>query len=67
MHKTKRLSLMLTPMEKTVIEQLADAEGGLSQSALVRRLVRDAARKHGIWPPDKHHRATQNPQEVQRV
>jgi hypothetical protein len=67
MHKTKRLSFMLTPMEKTVIEQLADAEGGLSQSALIRRLIRNAAREHDIWPPDKHGRIAQKVQEVQGV
>lgn len=53
MHRTKRISLVLTPMEKTVVEELAEAEGGLTQSALLRRLIRNAARERGIWPPDK--------------
>ena len=54
MYKTKRLSLVLTPMEKSVLEQLAEAEGGLSKSALIRRLIRNAAREREIWPPDRH-------------
>jgi hypothetical protein len=65
-YKTKRLSLVLTPMEKAVVEQLADSEGGLSQSALVQRLIRNAARDRGIWPPDKQWPAAQRVQGVQR-
>jgi hypothetical protein len=40
MYKTERLGLVLTPAEKTAVVQMAEAEGGLSQSALVRRLIR---------------------------
>ncbi len=44
MCKTKRLSLALTLLEKTVVEQLAEAERGLVRSALVYRPVRDGHR-----------------------
>jgi hypothetical protein len=40
MYKTERLGLVLTPAEKTAVVQMAEAEGGLSQSSLVRRLIR---------------------------
>jgi hypothetical protein len=64
MYKTKRLALVLTPAEKTAVVQMADAEGGLSQSALVRRLIRNAARERGMWPPDRQQRANRQSQEV---
>jgi hypothetical protein len=63
MHKTKRLALVLTPAEKTAVMEIAEAEGGLSQSALVRRLIRNAARERGIWPPNQQQRASRQPQE----
>jgi hypothetical protein len=40
MYKTERLGLLLTPAEKTAVVQMAEAKGGLSQNALVRRLIR---------------------------
>ena len=66
MYRTKRLALVLTPAEKSAVVELAEAEGGLSQSALVRWLIRNAARKQGIWPPDKLRHASQHIREVQR-
>jgi hypothetical protein len=39
MHETERLGLLLTPAEKTAVVQIAEAEGGLSQSALVWMLI----------------------------
>jgi hypothetical protein len=66
MHKTERLGLVLTPAEKTAVVQMAEAEGGLSQSALVRRLIRNAARERGIWPSDKPKHTIQHIREVQR-
>ena len=51
MHKSKRLGLVLTPAEKTAVVQLAEVEGGLSQAAVVRRLIRQAAKSRGLWPP----------------
>ena len=49
MRKSKRLGLVLTPAEKTAVVRLAEAEGGLSQAAVVRRLIRQAARSRGLW------------------
>ena len=51
---------------KTAVVQMAKAEGGLSQSALVRRLIRNAARERGIWPPDKPKHTIEHIREVQR-
>ena len=65
MFKTKRLALVLTPAEKTAVVKMAEVEGGLSQAALVRRLIRNAAQEHGIWPPDKHWKVSQSATEVQ--
>lgn len=50
MFKTERLGLALSPEEKSVLEHLAEMEGGLSQAALVRRLIRAEARKRGLCP-----------------
>jgi len=66
MYRTERLGLLLTPAEKTAVLQMAEAQGGLSQSALVRRLIRNAARERGIWPPDKPKQTIQHVREVQR-
>ena len=66
MYKTKRLGLVLTPAEKAAVVQMAEAEGGLSQSALVRRLIRNAARERGIWPPARPRQTIQHIREVQR-
>jgi len=52
MHKTERLGLVLTPTEKVAVIRLAEAEGGLSQAALVRLLIRKAARERNLWPPN---------------
>ena len=48
MYKTEQLGQVLTPAEKTAVMQMAEAEGGLSQGALVRRLIRNAAQERGI-------------------
>jgi hypothetical protein len=65
-YQEKRLGLVLTPTEKTVVVQMAEAEGCLSQSAQVRRLIRNAAREQGIWPADKpRHTIQHNIREVQ--
>jgi hypothetical protein len=47
--KIKRFGLVLKPQEKAVIKYLAEREGGLSQAALIRRLIREAAAKCGLW------------------
>lgn len=50
MDKTERFSLVLTPQEKAAVTRLAEVEGGLSQAALLRRLIRKAAHDRGLWP-----------------
>ncbi len=51
MEKCERFGLVLTPAEKNTLVRLAENEGGLSQAAFVRRLIRDAGRAAGLWPP----------------
>jgi len=65
MYKAKRLCVAVTPMEKTVVERLAKAEGELSSSALIRRIIRNAARERDIWPPNKHQPMGHRNREVQ--
>jgi hypothetical protein len=48
MNKVKRLGLILTEREKYWVIRLAELEGGLSQAALIQRLIREAAQKHGL-------------------
>lgn len=48
MEKSERFGLVLTPTEKEVAFQLAQGE---SVAALIRRLIRDAARAADLWPP----------------
>ena len=50
MQKTERFSLVLTETEKGLVERLAEVEGGLSQAALLRRLIHKAAREHDVHP-----------------
>ncbi len=52
MNREIRFGLLLAPAEKYVLNRLAEAEGGLSLAALVRRLIREAAREQGFWPPE---------------
>ena len=50
MNKTERAGLILTKQEKSWILSLAEFEGGLTQAALIRRLIRKAAMEHGFSP-----------------
>jgi len=50
MSRDVRFGLVPTPAEKCALAQLSEAEGGLSQAATVRRLIRKEARRHGLWP-----------------
>jgi len=50
MLRTQRFGLVLNLAEKQALERLAEAEGGLSQAATVRFLIRQAARERGLWP-----------------
>ena len=49
MLKTERFGLSLSPRERQALKHLAEVEGGLSQAALVRRLIRNEARERGLW------------------
>lgn len=62
MFRTERFSLILTPTEKEAAKALAEVEGGLSQAALVRRLIRTEAERQGLWPPQRSGPARQEPQ-----
>lgn len=44
MNRNKRIGLSLSNKEKIALLYLANLEGGLSQSALIRRLIRQSAR-----------------------
>jgi len=51
--RTKReenLRLVMSGPEKATLRRLAEHEGGLSQAAVLRRLIRIEGRKHGLWP-----------------
>ena len=48
MNKTERLGLVLTEQEKSWVINLAELEGGLTQAALIRRLIYNAAKEYGF-------------------
>jgi hypothetical protein len=50
MNRQIRFGLLLRPDEKHALNRLAEAEGGLSQAATLRRLIRKAAHEKGLWP-----------------
>jgi hypothetical protein len=62
MHTTQRLCIVLMPMEKTMVEQLAKVKGGLLPSSL-----RNVACQWEIRPPDKHRHIGHQIWGVQRV
>lgn len=49
MERTIRFGLLLSPAEKQALTRLAEFEGGLSQGAMIRHLIRDRAREHSLW------------------
>jgi hypothetical protein len=51
MNRQQRFGLLLSPLEKRLLKRLAESEGGLSQAATLRRLIRGAAIERGLWPP----------------
>jgi hypothetical protein len=50
MKRDADMRLVMTQTEKAALVKLAEVEGGLSQAAVVRRLIRAAARERGVWP-----------------
>lgn len=65
MAKTEYLGLLVSRQEKDVVRKLAEIEGGLSLAALVRRLIRQAAKTHGLWPPAR--KAAEQAREAEHV
>lgn len=51
MKKDVRFGLVLTKDEKTALGKLAESEGGLSEAATLRRLIRRTAHERGFWQP----------------
>jgi hypothetical protein len=56
MERTIRFGLLLNTAEKRALARLAEIEGGLSQGAMLRNLIRKKAHERGLWPssPDTH-------------
>ena len=48
--RTKRFGLILSAREQEALRRLAEAEGDLSGSAIIRRLIRREARQVERWP-----------------
>ncbi len=48
MANKERFGFNLTERDSELLAQLAEIEGGLSQAAVIRRLIRIAAYKHGL-------------------
>jgi hypothetical protein len=51
MTRTEQVYLRASEAEKEAVRLLAQAEGGLTEAALVRRLIRMEAQRRGLWPP----------------
>jgi hypothetical protein len=51
MDRTERFGLVLSDTEKRVLCRLAESQGGLSQAAMLRHLLLQAARQNGLLPP----------------
>ena len=48
--QTETLSLKVLRRDKAALRLLAAAEGE-TMSVIVRRLIREEVRRHGLWPP----------------
>ncbi len=51
MKKDRRFGFVMYPAEKEALKMLAEIEGGLSEAAILRRLIRKEAMLHNIWKP----------------
>ncbi len=65
MRKGIRFGFVLTEDEKSALTKLAELEGGLSEAATVRRLIRRAAREVGAWKLKKQSAQSGNSQIAQ--
>ncbi len=61
MQKSMRFGMVLSKPEKEIVIKLAEIEGGLSQAALIRRLIRRAATDRGLWLLEVNHKAITSP------
>ncbi len=50
MVKTERFGLVLTERERSALREIAAADGVDTQAAVLRRLIRQEARRRGMWP-----------------
>lgn len=48
-----KFTMVLNGPESVAMARLAALEGGLSKAEIVRRLVRDNAKRRGVWPVDE--------------
>ena len=60
MNRDIRFGLLLSPAERLALGRLAEAEGGLSQAATLRRLIRQAALARDSWPVEDAKGTTKN-------
>ena len=49
-YKNERLVVKMLPSDKAALRRLAAAEGE-AMAVIVRRLIREAAGRRGLWPP----------------
>ena len=49
MDKSERFGLVLSIKEKIALRRIAEAEGGLSLAASLRRLIYQEALRRGLW------------------
>jgi hypothetical protein len=66
MYVTERLALKVLQRDKEALRRLAAAEGE-AMSVVVRRLIRQAARERGLWPPVDQHSTTEAAQHTHRT
>jgi len=57
--RTVRFGLLLTEAERKALARLTEAEGELSKAVVVRRLIRQEAKRRGLWSPADQHAEVQ--------
>ena len=55
-----RFGVLLNAAERLALARMAEATGGLSLGAMVRHLIRTAARQRAMWPPEPSGRSQAN-------
>lgn len=51
MKRTIRFTFLLSEEERDTVKSLAEFHGGLSDAALIRLIIREAAKRQNLWPP----------------